>query len=147
MFTNGPGDRGSIPGQVIQTWGKKANKQQRYLMSPCFTHSIIRYRSRVKLINPGKGVAPSLTPRCSSYWKESLRVTLDYDYQPLTFYIPSINNSDLRLKIYKFSHSKIILNIWDLFDPGTLKRVLPLQINVDLGVMNSWTRATRLDAV
>ena len=31
--------------------------------------------------NPGKGVASSPTPRCRSYWKESLRVTLDYSRQ------------------------------------------------------------------
>ena len=46
-------------------------------MSPCLTLSIIRYRSRVKWSNPGNGVAPSPTPRCSSYWKGSLLVTLD----------------------------------------------------------------------
>ena len=31
-----------------------------YLMCPCLTLSIIRYVSRVKWSNPGKGVAPSL---------------------------------------------------------------------------------------
>ena len=31
--------------------------------------------------NPGKGVAASSTPRCSSYWKESFRVALDYNRQ------------------------------------------------------------------
>ena len=38
-------------------------------MPPCLTLSIIRYRSRVKSSNPGKGVAPSPTPRYSSYRK------------------------------------------------------------------------------
>ena len=47
-------------------------------MSPCLTLSIIRYGSRVKWRNPGKGVAPFPTPWCSSYRKGSLRVTLDY---------------------------------------------------------------------
>ena len=42
----------------------------------CLSHSIIRYGSSVKWSNPGKGVAPSPTPWCSSYRKESLRVTL-----------------------------------------------------------------------
>ena len=28
--------------------------------------------------NLGKGVAPSLTPRCSSYWKKRFRVSLNY---------------------------------------------------------------------
>ena len=52
-----------------------------YLMPPCLTLSIIRYISRVKWSNPGKGVAPSHTPWCSSYWKGSLRFTLDYGRQ------------------------------------------------------------------
>ena len=51
------------------------------LMPPCLTLSIIRYGSRVKWVNPGKGVVPSLTPWCSSYRKGSLRVTLDYGRQ------------------------------------------------------------------
>ena len=38
-----------------------------YLMPPCLTLSIIRYGSKVKWNNPGKGVVPSLTPQCRSY--------------------------------------------------------------------------------
>ena len=37
------------------------------LMLPCLTLSHIRYVSRVKWSNPGKGVAPSWTPRYRSY--------------------------------------------------------------------------------
>ena len=59
------------------------------MISPCLTLSFIRYWSRVKWNNPGKGVAPSPTPRCSSYWKGSLLVTLDYGHQLFTFYIDS----------------------------------------------------------
>ena len=51
-----------------------------YLILPRLTLTIIRYVSRVKWINLWKEVVPSLTPRCSSYWKRSLWVTLDYDY-------------------------------------------------------------------
>ena len=40
-----------------------------YLMPPCLTLSIIRYGSRVKWRNPGKGVAPSPTPWCSKLSK------------------------------------------------------------------------------
>ena len=40
-----------------------------YLMPPCLTLSIIRYGSRVKWSNPGKGVAPSPTPRRSKLSK------------------------------------------------------------------------------
>ena len=57
-----------------------------YLMHPCLTLSIIRYGSRVKRGNLGKGVAPSPTP-CSSYRKGNLRVTLDYGRQQLTIII------------------------------------------------------------
>ena len=44
-----------------------------YLIPPCLTLSNIRYVSRVKWSNPGKGVAPFPTPQCSSYWKGSLK--------------------------------------------------------------------------
>ena len=43
----------------------------------------IRYGSRVKWCNPENKVAPSFTPQCSSYWKGSLHITLDFTY----FYI------------------------------------------------------------
>ena len=52
-----------------------------YLMSPCLTLSIVRFGSRVKWSNPGKGVVPFPTPWCWSYWKGSLRFTLDYGHQ------------------------------------------------------------------
>ena len=57
-----------------------------YLMPPCLTLSIIRYGSRVKWSNPGRGVAPFPTLRCSSYWKGSLLVTLDYGRQLYLLY-------------------------------------------------------------
>ena len=44
----------------------------------CLILCIIRYRSRVKWSNPVEGVAPSLSPKCSSYWNGSLWVTLKY---------------------------------------------------------------------
>ena len=63
VFANGLGDLGSVPGHVIPKTLKW------YLIPPCLALSNIRYVSRVKWSNPGKGVAPSPTPRCSSYWK------------------------------------------------------------------------------
>ena len=45
------------------------------------TLSNIRYVSRVKWSNSGKRVAPSPTSWCSSYWKRSLLVALDYGHQ------------------------------------------------------------------
>ena len=52
-----------------------------YLIPLCLTLSNIRYISRVKWSNQRKGVAPSPTPRYSSYWKGSLLVALDYGCQ------------------------------------------------------------------
>ena len=57
-----------------------------YLMPPCLTLSIISYGSRLRWSNPGKGVMASSILRCSSYWKESLQVTLDYR-RPTYLYI------------------------------------------------------------
>ena len=56
VFANDPGDLGSIPGHVITKTLKL------YLIPPCFTISNIRYVSRVKWSNTGKGVASSTTP-------------------------------------------------------------------------------------
>ena len=70
VFANSPGDRGSI--SKTQKW---------YLMRPCLTLSIIRYVLKLKWSNPGEGIASSSTPRCSSYWKRSLWVTLDWSRQ------------------------------------------------------------------
>ena len=57
VFTNGPGDRGSIPGQVIPKTQKMA------LDAPLLTTQHYKVVSRVKWSNPGEGVAPSLTTR------------------------------------------------------------------------------------
>ena len=62
FFAYGPGGWGSIPGRVILK-----TKKEWYLMPPCLALSNIRWGSRVKWSNPGNGVAPSPTPRCSSY--------------------------------------------------------------------------------
>ena len=50
-------------------------------MLPCLTLNIIRYGSRVKWSNPGKGVAPFSTPWCCSYWQGSLQVALNCSCQ------------------------------------------------------------------
>ena len=76
VIANGLGDLGPILGRVISKTLKW------YLMHPCLTLNIIRYGSRVKRSNPGKGVAPSPTPWCCSYRKGSLRVTLDFICSP-----------------------------------------------------------------
>ena len=83
VFANGPGDLGSIQGRVIPKTLKMVldtsllNTQQYK----------VRIKAKVKWSNPGKGVAPSPTPRCSSYWKGSLLVALDYSRQLIYIYI------------------------------------------------------------
>ena len=72
------------------------------MIPPCLTLSNIRYVSRVKWINPGKGVVPFPTPRCSSYWKGSLLVTLNYGCQ-------------LTLFIFQFRPHRLILASFSLF--------------------------------
>ena len=104
MFANGPGDRGSrevVSYQSLKKW---------YLMPPCLALRIIRWGSRVTWSNPGNGVAPSPTPRCSSYWKRSLRVTLDYGRQLylLTHIRRWENSLSLSLSLfYKHAHTHI----------------------------------------
>ena len=66
---NGPLVHRSIPGRVISKTLKIV------LETSCLTLNDIRYVSRVKWSNSGKWAAPSPTPRCSSYWNGSLKVT------------------------------------------------------------------------
>ena len=63
-----------------------------YLMLPCLTLSIIRYESRVKWRNPGKGVAPSPTPWCSSYGKEESSGHPRLWSPTFTYYLLSISS-------------------------------------------------------
>ena len=71
VFTNGPRDLGSIPGCVIP-------KTLKMLLD---TSLLNHQQYKVKWSNQGKGVAPSPTPRCRTYWKGSLLVALDYGCQ------------------------------------------------------------------
>ena len=72
-----------------------------YLMPPRLTLNITRYGSRV-VEQTRKKVTPSSTPRCSSYWKGSLRVTLDYGLQLylLYFYIYIYMSGRRRVNCY-----------------------------------------------
>ena len=61
VFINGLGDQGSIPGQVIP------KTQKMVLDANLLNTQHYKVRIKVKWSNPGKGVVPSPTPRCSSY--------------------------------------------------------------------------------
>ena len=109
-----------------------------YLMPPCLTLSIIRYGSRVKWSNPGKGVAPSPTPWCSSYRKGSLRVTLNYGRQLYLLYMRKTKNSPGN---HKYCHLGIRL-LWPILwcNGGGAAAVLePLgSIRVGLRINEDW---------
>ena len=76
-----------------------------YLMPPCLTLNIIRYGSRIKWNNLVKGVARFPTSGCSSYWKGSLQVILNYGCQLyFTLYVYWKNlvlNNPQRLRCHK----------------------------------------------
>ena len=55
VLAHGPKEQGSIPGWVIP------KNQKWYLMPPCLILNIIRYGSRIKWSNPGKGGVPTPT--------------------------------------------------------------------------------------
>ena len=65
------------------------------MIPPCLTLSNIKYVSRVEWNNPGKGVALSPTLQCSSYWKGSLLVTLNYGHLLFLFIQYSIISKDI----------------------------------------------------
>ena len=75
VFANGPGDLGSIPGRVIP-------KTQKMILDASLLntqHYTVWIKGKLK--QSREGVAPSLTPWCSSYRKGSLQVIFDYGHQ------------------------------------------------------------------
>ena len=82
VFANGLGD--PDPGRVIP------KTQKMVLDSSLLNSQYYKVWIKNKWSNPGKGVALSPTPRCSSYQKGSLRVTLDYGHQLYFSIIPSL---------------------------------------------------------
>ena len=61
VFANGPGDRGSIPGRVIP------NTQKMVLDDALLNTQYYKVTIKGKVEQSWEGVAPSPTPRCSSY--------------------------------------------------------------------------------
>ena len=68
-------DLGSIPGRIIPMIFKMV------LDTSLLNTQQYKVHMRVKWSNPGKGVVPSPIHCCSSYWKGSLLVALDYGRQ------------------------------------------------------------------
>ena len=80
VFANGQANRGSIPGRVIP------NTQKMILDASLLNPQHYKIWIKDKLEQSRKGVAPFPTPRCSSYWKGSRRVSLDYGHELYLLY-------------------------------------------------------------
>ena len=85
VFANGPGSRGLILDRAIP----KAEKL--VLDVSLLGNQHYEVQSKVNWSNLGKEVVPSSTPRCSSYWKLTLRVALNY-CRPTYIYRPKFEN-------------------------------------------------------
>ena len=72
-FVNGPGDRGSILGRVIP-------KTQKMVLDAALLCTQY-YKVQIKGKEEQSREWSSALPLCSSYWKGSLRVTLDLGRQ------------------------------------------------------------------
>ena len=97
-----------------------------YLIPPCLTLSIIRYASGVKWSTLEKGAAPSPTPRCSSYWKRSLRVAFDYGHQLYFFTYISLETC--------LVHKEQIFAYTQLNDQTVLFQTIQLNMSIKLNV-------------
>ena len=102
-----------------------------YLILPGLTLSIIRYLSRVKWSKPEKGLAPSPTHWCCSYWKGSLLVAFDYGRQIYGIINRFIWTSFLISHSKKFSSSSVMriyhcynLLFWEFFKPTLVEGFL-----------------------
>ena len=101
----------------VQSEIESYQRLKKWFLIPTFlTLSIIRYRSRVKWSNPGKGVASSPTPQCCSYWKRSLQVTLDLGHQLYVLLLICKCEGQQKLwmyaSMYTHTHTHIYINIY-----------------------------------
>ena len=74
MFANGLGDQGLIPGRVIR------KTQKMVLDASLLDTQYYKVWTKGKWSNQEKGVVPSPTPQCGSYWKGSLTLTCIYTH-------------------------------------------------------------------
>ena len=91
------------------------------MIPPCLTLSNIRHVLRVKWSNPGKGVAPSPTPRCSSYLKGSLLCRPRQRSPTLLFFWLAIRRDSVSLSLQPCPN----LFVWDF-------ACLSLEISIQL---------------
>ena len=101
-----------------------------YLMRPSLTlKQHFKQGSRVKWSNPGNGVAPSPTPRCSSYWKESFRVTLDYSRQLYLFKKKKKKHKTMRIKVWAI----ILFTFFRVTSPEFIRNFYLICYSVEIG--------------
>ena len=75
VFTNGPGDWGSVLVRVIP-------KTQKMVLDDALLNTqYYKVSIKGKVEQSKEGVVPSPTPWCCCYWKGNLWVTLDYGHQ------------------------------------------------------------------
>ena len=95
-FANGPGHLGLISGRVIPKTLKMV------LDTSLLNTQHYKVRIKGKVEHPEKGVVPSPTPRCSSYWKGILQVALDCGRQQLTTKLISIETLVAKWKLHEW---------------------------------------------
>ena len=114
---------------------------------PCLILSIIRYISMVKWSNWRKGLTPSPTRRCSSYWKGSFLIGLNNGCQLYFIYLHEDNNiasfflapwkSGLKNKANRFLAKKI-KNIFWIFKELNYKFLILANGKFDNKFLFSW---------
>ena len=120
VFTNGLKDQDSVPGQVIL-------KLKKMVLDTSMLNSQ-HYKVWIKSewSNPWKGVVPSLTTQCSSYWKGSFWVTLNSgwpNYLLYTYiYTYWTSNTYINAYIYKCIFKYLIEICGRLYKSNTFKK-------------------------
>ena len=100
-----PGDRSSIPSQVIP------KTQKMVLDISLLKTQHYKVWIKGKWNNPGKRVAPSSTLQCSSYWKESLWVALNHG-QTTYLFLQSKSFSEEILFFFLSLYNFIFIFLW-----------------------------------
>ena len=93
VFANGWGDWGSIPVESYQRLLKMV------LDASLLNTQHDKVQIKGKWYHPGKGVPPSSTPQCSSYWKGNLRIPHDYG-RPTYLYTHTHTHTHTFIYIY-----------------------------------------------
>ena len=112
VFANGPGEQGSIPAWVI------LKTQKMVLDATLVSTQPYKVRIKGKVEQSWKrSSALSPTPRCSSYWKESLRVTLrssNFLFLWLFWFLCTECCHFVAIFIIFYTYKNVFLFIWSI---------------------------------